>query len=283
MPRVAKDQVAQHELYGMTKVDNSLSMRERIKKRFRPTDTVEVRNITNQECEWQWLDEQDETYTIEDDTNIKITEREDPGLWRLDAGETDVLPGACAYLFIEALYKMVCVMKIGIVLHPLDEREVRNFSFDDPERQEQFIDAVFQGKLTPTMMQKAAIAQLPDSGGSKIIEHLTPLATEKSEWERRQASEQRMVTPPKTVMGEHRDIADLANEFDDGSTLLGRATGGLPTDRQAPPQTENEGDDGSQDDQGQDTTPPKKPEATTPKEPVKPKLNLKAKEPAKVA
>lgn len=266
MPRVAKDRVAPHELHGIAKVDNNLSMRERIKKRFRPSDTVQVRNVTNKEISWQWMDEEEETYGIEDDTNIKITEREDPGLWRLDGGETDVLPGACAYLFIEALYKMVCVMKIGIVLHPLDEREVRNFSFDDPERQEQFIDAVFIGKLTPTMMQQAAVSKLPNQD-REIIEHLPELATEKTEYKRRHASESRLVNRTE-VVEPHREISDLAGdfEFEDESPLLGRATGGLPEDRRVPAtgDDDSEGSDGEPEgDEAPDPAPT--PVATTPK------------------
>lgn len=267
MPRIRKDKVAPQDLYGVSKVDNNLSMRERIKERFRPSDTVEVKNITNQEITWQWLDEEDESYSIEDDTNIKIVEREDPSLWVLGAGETDVLPGACAYLMIEALFKLVCVMKIGIVLHPLDEREVKNFSFDDPERQEQFIDAVFVGKLTPTMMHEAAVSQLPGTGKSEITEHLAPLANERTEFDNRRPNEKRIVTPPKSVEGEHKELSDLADEFEPGEIGLGAATGGLPADRQAPPETESEE--------------PKKEEPAKPEKPLVSKPATK-KEPVKV-
>lgn len=264
MPIVPKQKVAPHQLYGLTKVDTSLSMRERIKQRFRPTDTVQVRNITNQEISWQYMDEQDESYTIEDDTNIKITERDDPSLWILKPGEYDVLQGANAYLMIEALYKLVCVMKTGIILHPLDEREVRNFSFDDPERQEQFIDAVFKGKITPTQMHKAAIGQLPNAGDSPILENLPDLATEQSEFASREGRERRIVTPPKSAPGDSKELSDLANEFDEGESLLGVATGGPPTPPPAP-----EGDDKP------DDTPNEPPEAPKPQPSTK-----KAKKPA---
>lgn len=236
MPRIPKEQVQPSDLYGMTKVDNNLSMRERIKKRFRPTDTVKVRNITNVDCKWQWFNEEDESYTIEDDTNIKITDRDEPGLWQLDAGETDVLIGACAYMMIEALYKQVCIMKIGIVINPLSENEVRNFSIDDPEKQEQFIDTVFLQKLSPSDMQQAAIAQLGEDSGKKILENLPALATEREEHERRQGAQRMMQRPratdTKEEISQHQELNDLAEEFEPGSSLLGTATGGLPSDRQ---------------------------------------------------
>lgn len=284
MPRIAKDQVAPHQLYGMTKVDNNLTMGMRIRKRFRPGDTVKVHNITSTAIQWQWLDEQDETYTIEDETNIKITNREVPGLWELGPGETDVLPGACAYLFIEALYKQVCVMKTGIVLHPLDEREIRNFSLDDPERQEQFIDAVFVGKLTPTMMQAAAISQLGPEAGPKVLEQLPALSTEDSEYQGRQASERRIVNAPRAATGQpHQELSDLGSEFTE--PLGGRATGGLPADRQAPTAT----DEGDKEDGGDTVANPPVPTAppapTTPpdeetKEPEKPAVQQSQQKPS---
>lgn len=236
MPRIPKSEVQPHQIQGVAKVDSNLTFRQRMRDRWRPGDTVQIHNITNQVIRWQWLDEQDEDYTIEDDTNIKIVNRDEPGLWFIEPGESDVLSGACAYMAVDAMYKMVCVMKTGIVLHPLDEREIRNFSLDDPEKQEQFLDIVFQGRVTPAMMQEAAASKL-DKGSSGILENLVPLATESSEYSRRQASERHIVSRPAPV-NRGTKLDDLASEFIPEPTetepMTPAATGELPEDRKAP-------------------------------------------------
>ena len=158
MPRLNPDTIEDDQLYGVKEVENNMSMRERMSKRFKPHDTVQVMNIDDETLEWQWLAEDDETYTMDED--IKIVERQKPGLWRLGAGEKDVLEGACAYLMIECLFKKMAVKKVGLVEHPLDERDIKNFAFDDPEAQETFVDRVFVGRLSPHAMQAAAVAQL---------------------------------------------------------------------------------------------------------------------------
>jgi hypothetical protein len=207
-------------------------MGERIRKRFKPTDTVKVHNLTNQSIEWQWLEESDETYTIEDGSNIKIVERKDPGLWRLGPGEQDILQGSCAYIMIEALYKQMAVMKTGIVLHPLDEREIKNFGFDDPQKQEEMIDLIFRGKVTPQMMAEAAASSL---GGMKpnITEHLPDLANERSEYAKRMRDHgpreaapadtpilDKIVAPAPDEQGSNQpsretELKDLGKEFDE--------------------------------------------------------------------
>lgn len=214
MPRVDPKKLRPSDIYGKEQVDNNLTMGERIRKRFKPTDTVKVHNITSKEIEWMWLEESDEKYTIEDGSNIKIVTREDPGVWRLGPGEQDVLMGSCAYLMIEALYKQTSVLKTGIVLHPLDEREIKNFGFDDPQKQEEFIDMVFRGKITPQMMQEAALHRL---GGfePEVLETLTNLPTEKEEYERRTGipALPTAASAIPQVPPEHTKLKDLNKEF----------------------------------------------------------------------
>lgn len=241
MPLVPKSQVAPHQLYGVGKIDMTLNFRERVRKLFRPGDQVKVRNITNQLLEWQWMDEQEETFTIEDDTNIKITERGDPGLWRLGPGEIDYLPGSCAYVMLDVQYKMICVMKLGVVLHPLDEREVRNFSFDDPEKQQLFLEAAFIETVNQSRMHQLAVEG--DNIKPKVLEQLMPLSTEHSEYDRRHREETARFGRPKAEDGPHQELGDLAKEFDDGAALLGRATGGLPDSTRSAHQDPAESDE----------------------------------------
>lgn len=245
MPRLPKAEVEQSQIYGTAKIDSNLTMRERMKKLFRPSDTVKVRNVTNQKLKWQWLDEEDEDYTIEDETNIKIVQREDPGVWELDGGQTDILPGSCAYIMIEQQFKMVCIMKTGIVITPHAENEIRNFSFDDPEAQERFISMVFAGKLSTSQMQRAALADLTSGDNAPaVLENLAPLPTPQEEFQRRNQANSSIQTRPgvaqapvETTIPQHTELSDLEKEFNDadaGSTLFGAATGGLPEDRKAP-------------------------------------------------
>lgn len=176
MPRIDPKKVAPQQLYGVEEIEANLTMRERLRKRFRPHDTVQVVNIDDEDLEWQWLSEDDESYYI-DDSNIKIVTREMPGLWRLAPGESDILEGSCAYLMIEALFKKMAVKKVGVNEHPLDEREIRNFAFDDPQAQERFIEKVFRGKMSPHTMQQAAIKQLSgESSGKSSTKQTAPAA-----------------------------------------------------------------------------------------------------------
>lgn len=213
MPRLDPTKLAPSEIPGKVKVDNSLSMGQRIRKRFRPTDTVKVRNITDVPVTWYWMDEQDENYTIEEGSNVKIIDREDSQVWELGPGAADVLLGSCAYLMIETLFKQTCAMKTGIVLHPLDEREINNFAFDDPAKQEEFIDLVFEGKMTPQMMQEAAISGLGGDFKPKITEHLPALATERDEFKRRTRAQR-----AEAERRMHSDNSeDLADEFEEAA------------------------------------------------------------------
>lgn len=238
MPRVPENVIQPSEIYGKVQVDNTKTFGERVRQRFRPTDTVKVHNITDQFVEWQWLDEQDETYTIEDGSNVKIVEREDPGIWRLGPGEFDILQGSCAYLMVEALYKQITIAKVGITLHPLDERQIKNFAFDDPVAQETIIDKIFQGKVTPNMMMDAASQSL-GSFAPQIKEHLPKLANERIEYEQRTGED---ATPAVSTViptaapvapaepAPHQELADLGTEFsdDNGESQQNATTTGLP-------------------------------------------------------
>lgn len=230
MPRIDPQTLKPSDIYGGEQIDNTLTMGERIRKRFKPTDTVKVHNLTNFPIQWQWLEESDESYVIQDDL-YKIVTRNDPGVWRLEAGEQDILQGSCAYLMIEALYKQMSVMKTGIILHPLDEREIKNFGFDDPQKQEEMIDLIFRGKVTPQMMAEAAANSMGDMR-AQVLEHLPDLANERSEYSKRMGAQQQMQHPmnapapaPAPLVPEpsaHTELGDLGSEF------MGPATGGFP-------------------------------------------------------
>lgn len=222
MPKIDPKTIKAYKVPGKLKVDPNLSFIERCHKKYDPTDTVQVRNITSVALEWWWLEEKDESYVIEDGSNIKIVSRKDPGFWRLDPGEVDVMPGSCAYVMMDALFKQTRALKTGVILHPLDEGEIRNFALDDPQLQDEFIRMVFEGKLTPTVMQAAAMSQLGTDNKPKILENLPAVATERSEYERRQQLHSRgtaipasLNTPPQTETAPHQELNDLQDEFEE--------------------------------------------------------------------
>lgn len=221
MPKVDSKTLHPTDIYGKVQIDNTLTMGERIRKRFKPTDTVKVHNITNHKIEWQWLEESNENYVIEEGSNVKIVTREDPDLWRLGPGEMDILIGSCAYIMIEALYKQTSVLKTGIILHPLDEREIKNFGFDDPQKQEEFIDMVFRGKVTPQMMQEAAMSQLGGDFKPQVIERLASLPTEREEYERRTDNRIIANNPSTTLESEsNTELGALQEEFQDKDSVI---------------------------------------------------------------
>jgi len=152
MPQVKPADIKKTEIYGQSDVDLSITFRDRLINRFAAHEFVEVMNIDDEPIEWQYLPEHAETISSTDE-GTKITKRDDPELWRIEPGETDVLNGACAYLMIENLYKKLVIKKVGVVEKPQSGKEVRNFNFKDPLRAEQIIDMIYQGKVNPSFNQ----------------------------------------------------------------------------------------------------------------------------------
>ena len=152
MPRISPSKVKKFDIYGNDDTDVSLSFGERIRKRFKAHENVQVQNIDDELLEWQYMPEYAEKYGLTDE-GTKYVERDDPELWSLEPGETDVMIGACAYLMIEALYKKVVIKRVGIVEHPTSPKQIKNFNFKDAIRAEQLIDQIYLGKVTPSFNQ----------------------------------------------------------------------------------------------------------------------------------
>ena len=171
MPQIQAKDIKQHEIYGQTDVDLSITFRDRLMNRFAAHEFVQVMNIDDEPMEWQYLPEYAEQISSTDE-GTKITKRDDPELWRIEPGETDVLNGACAYLMIENLYKKLVIKKVGVVEKPQSGKEVRNFNFKDPLRAEQIIDMIYQGKVNPSFNQaqpNQVRLQKPDAKASSPV------------------------------------------------------------------------------------------------------------------
>lgn len=152
MPRIQKNDVKPFDIYGQDDTDVSLTIRERLMQRFAPHEHVQVKNIDTEPMEWQFLPDYAEKSHLTDE-GIKVTEREDPELWRIEPGETDILLGACAYHMIENLYKKMVIKKVGIVEHPSSAKQIKNFNFKDPIRAEKIINEIYLGKVNPSFNQ----------------------------------------------------------------------------------------------------------------------------------
>jgi hypothetical protein len=152
MPQVKAEDIKPFDIYGKDEIDNSITFRERLMQRFQAHEHVQVMNIDDEPIQWQYLPDHAEKITMTDE-GTRITMRDDPELWRIEPGETDVLIGGCAYIMIEALYKKLVIKKVGVVEHPESARQIRNFNFKDPIRAEQIIDMIYQGKVSPSFNQ----------------------------------------------------------------------------------------------------------------------------------
>jgi hypothetical protein len=157
VPKLAPDKVNKDDLVGVEQIDTTITFDDRMRKYWKPHDTVKVLNFDDEAIQWQVLDEENETYTIEDGTNIKIVARGDPDLWRIEAGDMDVLDGYIAYRMMDALFKKMTAKKVGPNEHPLDQRDIKIFDFADPQSQERFIRKCFLGKITPQQMKEYAM------------------------------------------------------------------------------------------------------------------------------
>lgn len=166
MPRVNPTDVKPLDIYGQDEIDHTITIRERLLNRFKAHEHVQVMNIDDEPIEWQYVPDYAEEVTITDE-GTKVTTREDPELWRIEPGETDVLIGSCAFIMIDKLYKTLVIKKVGIVETPKSAKEIKNFNFKDPIRAENFIDLIFQGKVNPSFNQTHPSTVKPKKSNAK--------------------------------------------------------------------------------------------------------------------
>lgn len=145
-----------------TTIRENKPFRDRLRDRYAPTQFVRVINIDNEEFTWQYfpIDGEEESFT--DNGAVRVIsgrqrfipgfESKIPGkeqVWALGAGETEVLVGANADLFIEGLYKrLVAKKRLNTVSNDPKRPEI-NFNFSDGLAQEQMIDKILLGVVNP--------------------------------------------------------------------------------------------------------------------------------------
>lgn len=145
-----------------TSVQENKAFRDRLRDRYKPNDNVRVINIDNEKFEWQYfpVDGEEEGFTDNGSkrvingrrsfvSNFSQTVPGKEQIWELGAGESEVLEGGCADLFIEGLYKRL-VSKKRIEDSPnTTETQARAFNWNDGLLQEQMIDKIFLGVVKP--------------------------------------------------------------------------------------------------------------------------------------
>lgn len=142
--------------------NDSKTVRERLYDRFKPHEYVRVKNIDDEDFEWQYMPVSAEEETIEDGgATHAVYGRKGfnssytgiiPGneqLWKMEAGDSEVLLGENAYLFIDGLYKRV-VAKRAIEKSPNQpSTQARNFNWTDGQMQEKLINEILIGVEKP--------------------------------------------------------------------------------------------------------------------------------------
>lgn len=132
---------------------------DRLAKRFGAEDFVRVMNIDDETFYWQALDPRNEQH-LKEGNQFMVHEnvvRDKPQMFSIPAGATMVLEGWNAMIMIEKLYKKVVAK--GEESQPLENgKRYRNFAWQNPERQNRYIDKIFLGIERPTFDSKPQVA-----------------------------------------------------------------------------------------------------------------------------
>lgn len=145
-----------------TTISENKPFRERLRDRYQPDQYVRVINIDNEPFNWQWFPSNAETTEFTDNGAVRVVTgrahftknyaQKLPGneqQWLLNPGESEVLIGENADLFIEGLYKRL-VAKKRIDDNPdIEKTQARSFNWNDGLLQEQMINKIFLGVEQP--------------------------------------------------------------------------------------------------------------------------------------
>jgi hypothetical protein len=149
-----------------TSVRENKPFGERLRDRYKPTDHVRVINIDDEDFHWQYFPSTGEETYFTDNGAVRVTEgrakfsqnfeSKIPGneqQWMLSPGESEVIPGECADLMIDGLYKKL-VAKKRLGENPNREKTMAiSFNWNDGTLAEQMIDKIFLGVEKPNFGQ----------------------------------------------------------------------------------------------------------------------------------
>ena len=180
MPQVKNGQVTPGQsgvpkVYGVGKVENSVPFQERLMRKFKPQEFVTVKNITDTACYWQYMPTDNEHEAFSEDGMQKIITREQPEMWVIQPGQTEVLVGASAYRALDVMYKNYSakktLKKFKDPASPLYDEAgkhlPKNFNFADGGAQDDFIEQAYLGKAMPTF-QMADQIPMPEADNTPV-------------------------------------------------------------------------------------------------------------------
>lgn len=171
MPQVKP---SQNQAPTATTIKENKAFRDRLRDRYQPAQYVRVINIDNEPFSWQWFPSDGETEDFTDNGAVRVItgrarfsgnyETKMPGneqLWMINPGESEVLIGENADLFIEGLYKRL-VAKKRIHDNPdIAETQARSFNWSDGLLQEQMIDKIYLGIEQPNFSNESDRSKAP--------------------------------------------------------------------------------------------------------------------------
>lgn len=157
------------KLYGVDKQQNNVPFQEKLMQLFKAHEFVSIKNIDDEPVYWQYLPDSSEQVDFSEDGLQKIISREQPEMWVIGPGETEVLVGASAYRALDVMYKNVSAKKtlkrFRDPASPMFDKEgqhmPKNFNFADAGAQDEFIKQAYLGKAIPSFSQSASVPAVP--------------------------------------------------------------------------------------------------------------------------
>lgn len=163
MPQISRTETSKKELVNT----ENKPLKQRLMDLFKAQDFVLVKNIDDEPFQWQYMpSDGEESWINQDNTQTTIGRPSfnsdysamsggNEQFWEVKPGETEVLLGENAYLFIEGLYKRVAAKRFEQHGKKLPEGVARSFNWADPGTQKSIINEIFQGVQTPQFGGKA--------------------------------------------------------------------------------------------------------------------------------
>lgn len=143
-------QIKSGESYNATPTVSNKLFRERLMDRFKASDWVRVINIDTEAFVWFYMPASAEDITYDNGSMpMKNVRREAPQMWKLEPGESEVVQGENAYLMVENLYKKLVAKTVVSKDPERPAHQARNFNWNDPQTQEEYIDKIYLGQESP--------------------------------------------------------------------------------------------------------------------------------------
>jgi hypothetical protein len=149
-------------------VQDNKPFRARLRNRYKPSDYVKVINIDDEPYMWKYFPPDGENSYFTDDGMMRVVEGRahfDPKreellsgneqLWVINPGQTEILQGSNADLFIEGLYRVKSAKdqmkrrEQRSLTNPDEKDKVLKFGWTDGSMEDKYIDQIFLGVEKP--------------------------------------------------------------------------------------------------------------------------------------